>query len=116
MSDAYEKKKDAQRAWREKNREYVNRKRREWAATEEGKEKIREYNRRQREKKPYVPRSKPEGYVPKEEFASTASDPRHGTVNGYSNLRCRCDRCTEAWAVNHKVYMQKYRARKKEES
>lgn len=24
-------------------------------------------------------------------------DPRHGTVNGYTNLRCRCGRCRLAW-------------------
>lgn len=23
-------------------------------------------------------------------------DPRHGTVNGYSNYRCRCQACTRA--------------------
>lgn len=28
-------------------------------------------------------------------------DPRHGTMNGYNNLRCRCDRCREAWAEWH---------------
>ena len=26
-------------------------------------------------------------------------DPRHGTKNGYSNLRCRCDDCRAAWAA-----------------
>jgi hypothetical protein len=25
-------------------------------------------------------------------------DPRHGTVNGYDNHRCRCDDCKAAWA------------------
>lgn len=25
-------------------------------------------------------------------------DPRHGTANGYNNLKCRCDRCRQAWA------------------
>jgi hypothetical protein len=24
-------------------------------------------------------------------------DPRHGTANGYGNLKCRCPRCTRAW-------------------
>lgn len=23
-------------------------------------------------------------------------DPRHGTVNGYTNLKCRCDKCKQA--------------------
>jgi hypothetical protein len=26
------------------------------------------------------------------------ADPRHGTENAYNNLRCRCDRCRQAWA------------------
>lgn len=25
-------------------------------------------------------------------------DQRHGTANGYCNLRCRCDSCRRAWA------------------
>jgi hypothetical protein len=33
-------------------------------------------------------------------------DPRHGTVNGYGNLKCRCDRCREAWRDKHYEYMQ----------
>ena len=24
-------------------------------------------------------------------------DPRHGTSNGYNNLRCRCEPCRDAW-------------------
>lgn len=24
-------------------------------------------------------------------------DPRHGTLNGYSNHRCRCEACKETW-------------------
>lgn len=28
-------------------------------------------------------------------FAGDGDD-RHGTINGYVNLRCRCDECTEA--------------------
>ncbi len=27
-----------------------------------------------------------------------SDDSRHGTVNGYQNLHCRCDRCRGAWA------------------
>lgn len=26
-------------------------------------------------------------------------DPRHGTANGYSNLKCRCKECRAAWAT-----------------
>jgi len=25
------------------------------------------------------------------------NDPRHGTVNGYSNCFCRCERCRAVW-------------------
>lgn len=25
-------------------------------------------------------------------------DPRHGTTNGYNNLKCRCQPCRNAWA------------------
>jgi hypothetical protein len=28
----------------------------------------------------------------------TPDDPRHGTVNGYTNLKCRCKSCRRAWA------------------
>jgi hypothetical protein len=38
-------------------------------------------------------------------------DPRHGTENGYSNLRCRCQHCREAWARTY----QKRRQRKRNE-
>ena len=32
-------------------------------------------------------------------IALDPSDPRHGSANGYNNLKCRCDRCKDAWAV-----------------
>lgn len=35
-------------------------------------------------------------------------DPRHGTVNGYGNHRCRCDRCRRAWAREHNAYMHEH--------
>jgi hypothetical protein len=34
-------------------------------------------------------------------------DPRHGTVNGYNNHRCRCDRCREA----QRIYINDYNHR-----
>lgn len=37
-----------------------------------------------------------------------ADDPRHGTLNGYSNQRCRCDACRAAWAA----YTSKLRERR----
>lgn len=27
-----------------------------------------------------------------------ANDPRHGTLNGYQNRRCRCEACRRSWA------------------
>lgn len=33
---------------------------------------------------------------PSSESTLPPDDPRHGTYNGYSNLKCRCDRCREA--------------------
>jgi hypothetical protein len=39
------------------------------------------------------------------EFWDNAKDLRHGTVNGYSNLHCRCNYCREAWRQYHLVYM-----------
>lgn len=41
-----------------------------------------------------------------EEFWNNPEDERHGTTNGYSNLKCRCDRCKDAWKVWHRSYMQ----------
>jgi hypothetical protein len=38
-------------------------------------------------------------------------DPRHGSDNGYSNLRCRCQHCRQAWARTY----QKRRERKRNE-
>jgi hypothetical protein len=35
-----------------------------------------------------------------------ASDPRHGTANGYNNRGCRCDRCRLAWSI----YCREHRA------
>jgi hypothetical protein len=38
-------------------------------------------------------------------FRANLSDPRHGTVNGYTNLVCRCVDCTAAWRDAHRNYM-----------
>ncbi|MEZ0493180.1 hypothetical protein AB2L28_13135 [Kineococcus sp. TBRC 1896] len=32
-------------------------------------------------------------------FRADLQDPRHGSANGYRNLRCRCERCTAAWTT-----------------
>jgi hypothetical protein len=32
-------------------------------------------------------------------FLADPGDPRHGSANGYRNVGCRCDRCTEAWTT-----------------
>ena len=31
-------------------------------------------------------------------------DPRHGTFNGYCNLKCRCAPCREAWRIYYTAY------------
>lgn len=36
-------------------------------------------------------------------------DPRHGTVNGYKNWKCRCDACRLASAAEHREYMRRLR-------
>ena len=36
------------------------------------------------------------------------TDPRHGTINGYNNLGCRCRRCTDANSVSHAAYMNQH--------
>ena len=35
-------------------------------------------------------------------------DRRHGTANGYKNLGCRCDPCTEGWREVHQGYMERH--------
>jgi len=32
-------------------------------------------------------------------FLADPGDARHGSANGYRNLACRCERCTEAWTT-----------------
>ncbi len=32
-------------------------------------------------------------------FRADPTDPRHGSANGYRNLRCRCEACTGAWTA-----------------
>lgn len=38
-------------------------------------------------------------------------DPRHGTLNGYTNLRCRCKPCRAANTAEHKRLRQVRKAR-----
>lgn len=38
-------------------------------------------------------------------------DPRHGTVNGYINRRCRCQECKDAWREYHRPYQERWRRR-----
>jgi hypothetical protein len=39
----------------------------------------------------------------------SADDPRHGSINGYGNLGCRCQPCRDANAAYHLAYIQKRR-------
>ncbi|WP_432563647.1 hypothetical protein [Kineococcus sp. SYSU DK003] len=32
-------------------------------------------------------------------FLADPTDPRHGSANGYRNLGCRCQGCTDAWTA-----------------
>jgi hypothetical protein len=41
------------------------------------------------------------------DFWEDSDDERHGTTNGYTNLKCRCDRCTQAWKLWHREYMHR---------
>ena len=34
-------------------------------------------------------------------------DPRHGTTNGYGNLKCRCRPCRDAWNAKQYEYMER---------
>lgn len=46
--------------------------------------------------------AKPRNVEKAEAFRNDLEDPRHGTVNGYSNLGCRCQPCKDANAVYNK--------------
>ena len=46
----------------------------------------------------------------REVFAADPTDARHGTLNGYNNLRCRCDRCREANRSTHAEYIARRKA------
>ena len=39
-----------------------------------------------------------------EAFRNNPDDPRHGSLNGYSNMRCRCSRCRKANAARKPGY------------
>jgi hypothetical protein len=41
-----------------------------------------------------------------------ADDPRHGTLNGYTNLGCRCDRCRQANTIACRPRQEAWRRRR----
>lgn len=41
------------------------------------------------------------------EFHANPDDPRHGSLNGYTNHGCRCGRCRTEHANHHRGYMQR---------
>ena len=47
----------------------------------------------------------PKALATRKKFQENLDDPRHGSTNGYGNLGCRCEKCTEAWRVRHLTYM-----------
>src|SRR4051794_28564501 len=44
--------------------------------------------------------------------AKLPGEPWHGTPGGYSNHLCRCQDCTDAWAIRCRVYHRRYREKK----
>lgn len=38
----------------------------------------------------------------------TPADPRHGTINGYNNLYCRCQPCRDANNARQYDYMERH--------
>jgi hypothetical protein len=51
-------------------------------------------------------RETPDGLVP----YLPDGDPRHGTSNGYSGCKCKCDDCTRAKTAAHADYRARRRA------
>lgn len=47
-------------------------------------------------------------------FYQDVSDHRHGSLNGYTNLGCRCDRCKAANAANCKDYRSRWSPEQRE--
>lgn len=43
----------------------------------------------------------------------TADDPRHGTNNGYGNLKCRCQPCRDAHAEYQRRIHRDWRERRR---
>jgi hypothetical protein len=50
-------------------------------------------------------RRNPEHHPARRRMVPGDGDPRHGTVNGYDNLKCRCPLCREAWRVGHQEWV-----------
>lgn len=46
--------------------------------------------------------------LPTAQFFNNPDDPRHGTLNGYDNLCCRCDRCRRANADYQADYYRRH--------
>lgn len=46
-------------------------------------------------------------------ITSGDGDPRHGTANGYGNLKCRCGACRAAWAEKCRVRRERRQAKLK---
>lgn len=48
--------------------------------------------------------------TPRDRALLPPDDPRHGTSNGYGNLRCRCEACRRGNRLQHAEYMSRVRA------
>lgn len=47
------------------------------------------------------------------ELTNSGKPVHHGQASSYNNHGCRCDACTEAWAIYMKPRIKKYRQDKK---
>lgn len=39
---------------------------------------------------------------------------KHGTVNGYTRRKCRCEACVDAWRISQREGMQRFREHMRE--
>jgi hypothetical protein len=97
-----EKKRAQRKRWAERNPDKVREARKRWEQNNPDRaEKQRQYMAAWKERNGIVPKPRPASTA--KDFPDRPDDPRHGTVNGYSNLKCRCDRCRAAWAIAYRA-------------
>lgn len=50
-------------------------------------------------------------YLEKRPERLLVTDPCHGTVDGYSNHKCRCQKCRLAWRLYQREWKRRWRQR-----